>query len=205
MRLSLDESKVTVLLATLAFFLLLLGCKKEQTKININQEAIEAAEVSDFKTVIWNVKAYHPSGKLLKVKALRDGHEYDVKAIQDSDQISILNVKAFVNDKILPVKVLVSSDVFMPVKAIDVDGSIIDIKAITEDGQILDIKGISQSGNIVNLRAIDKDGEFYKIEAISPKGWINNVKGVKLLESTVEQTINGVDVYAHIKAMPQTY
>lgn len=190
-------------IAAVLVLLILVGCKNDETRININQEAPELGS-EDFKEVIWHVKAFHPDGKLLDVKAIdKDGNIYDVKSIQNSDQTSILDVKAFVNGRVLPIKILVSSDVFLPVNAIADDGTIIDIKAITPEGDKLDVKGVRQSGNIIHIQAIDKDGRSYNIEAISPKGWINDVKGIKMLKTPVELTLNGVDVYAHVKSVPQ--
>ena len=187
-------------------FLIVLGCQKKQPQVNINKDVLEDVAQGNFETVFWYVKAFNPEGKLLNVMAIdAEGHTYEVKAIQDSDQTSVMDVKAFVNDKILPVKVLVSLDKYMPVKAIDEDGSILDVKAFTEDGQKLDVKGTRQSGNIIHLSVVDQDGLLYNIEAISPKGWINDVKGIKMLKEPIEMTINGVDVYAHIKSIPQQY
>lgn len=182
---------------------LIFSCKNDTTNINIEQQP-EAVQIDYSKDIIWHIKAFHPNAKLLDVKAIIDGHTFDVKAIQNSDQTSVMDVKAFVNDKILPIKIIVSEDKYMPVKAIADDGTLIDIKAITEDGQILDVKGVSQSGNIIHIKAIAKDGEFYSIEAISPKGWINDVKGIKMSQRPIEETINGVAVFAHIKSIQQS-
>ena len=68
---------------------------------------------------IWNVKAIHPQGQTLDIKAFdQSGTKYDVKAIQDSDQQHLLDIKALIGGKRLPVKVLVSDDKYAPVKAI---------------------------------------------------------------------------------------
>ena len=187
-------------------FLVLLGCQKKQTKVNIDQEPLEAIVETNFETVFWYVKAFNPQGKLLDVKAVdADGHTYEVKAIQDSDQTSVMDIKAFVNDEILPVKVILSEDKYMPVKAITANGTLLDIKAYTEDDKKLDVKGTRQSGNIIHLSVVDEDGLLYNIEAISPKGWINDVKGIKMMKEPLETVINGIDVFAHIKSIPQQY
>jgi len=194
--------KISRIAVILTFSILLLGCTKGKTKININQES-SAIEQDTLNDVIWQIKAYHPQGKLLDVKAIdKEGNIFDVKAIQHSNQTSLLDVKAFVNGKLLPVKILISEDKYMPVKAIDTDGTIIDIMALTDDGKKLDVKGVSQSGNIINIRAINSDGSFYNIQAISPKGWINDIEGVKMFKTPVEATINGVDIFAHVKSIP---
>ena len=195
--------KATRIAAVLAL-VLVIGCKNDETKINLEQDAPEMGS-ENFKEVIWHVKAFHPDGKLLDVKAVdKGGHTYDVKSIQNSDQTSIMDVKAFVNGKVLPIKMLVSEDKFLPIKAIADDGTIIDIKAISPEGDKLDVKGVRQSGNVIHIQAIAKDGTTYNVEAISPKGWINDVIGIKMLKSPVELTLNGVDVYAHVKSIPQT-
>ena len=191
--------------AFLVFFILLISCKDDKTVVNLVKDS-NSTESDNLTEVIWHIKAIHPDGKLLDVKAIgEDGTIYDVKAIQDENQRSILDIKAFVNGKRLPVKMLVSENMYMPVKAIDTDGTIIKIKALTTDGEMLDVKGVSQSGNIINIKAINKEGKFYGVKAISPNGWVNDVKGVKMEKETVEGVVNGVDIYAHIKALTQSY
>ena len=189
----------------LTLIILLSACTNNKAKIKIDQNS--SMNVTDSKDVIiWHIKAIHPDGKLLDVKAIdKDGNIYDVKAIQDSDQNNDLEIKAFVKGKRLSVEVLVSEDKYLPVKAIDTDGTIMDIKAITAKGEILDIKGVSQTENIIHIKAINKKGEFYGVKAIAPKGWLNDVKGVKTSEENVEAVINGVEVYAHIKGLTQSY
>jgi len=142
---------------------------------------------------------------LLNVKAIdKDGNIHDVKAIQNSDDYSILDVKAFINNKQLPIKLLVlEGDRYLAVKAIDEDGTLIDIKALTAEGRQIDVKGVSKSGNIVHIRAITEGGARYNIIAISPKGQINAVKGIKMFKTDVETVIEGIDVFAHVKAVHQ--
>jgi len=205
MNISKNIFNVISITTMLTLFILLSGCTNNKAKIKINQDS--SMNVSDSKDVIiWHIKAIHPEGECLDVKTIdKDGNIYDVKAIQNSDQTSIMDIKAFVNGKQLPIKILVSEDKYLPVKAIDTDGTIMDIMALTSDGQKLEVKGVSQSGNIIHIKAITKEGGFYGLEAISPKGWINDVKGIKMFKTDVEATINGVDVFAHIKSIPQTY
>jgi hypothetical protein len=172
------------------------------SSIGFSQETKEKEE--SFEEIIWHVKAYMPELKFLKVKAIdKDGNIHDVKAIQNSEQTSIMDVKAFVNGKRLPIKMLVDGGKYYGVKAIDDDGTIIDIKAITDNGDLLPVKGVSQSGNIVHIRAIYEDMIYYNVVAISPNGKTNAVKGVKMNMESVETTVNGVQVFAHIKAIPQ--
>ncbi len=165
----------------------------------MSQEEADVAE-----EVIWHIKAVHPEGRFLDVKALdADGNIYDVKAIQDADQRQLMDIKALMGGKKVPVKILVSTDEYAPVKAIGEDGTIFDIKALTASGERLDVKGVSRAGNIIDIKAINPEGTFYGIKAISPEGQLNDVKGVKMFSAEVETTINGVDVHAHIKALPQ--
>ena len=162
-------------------------------------------EVEITSDIYWYVKAYRPDAKLLDVKAIdADGNLYDVRAIQTSDDTSILNVKALVDGKQLPIKLINNNDdQYFPVKAINEKGALVSIKVITEDEEILAIKGVSKSGNIVHLRAITKDSIFYNIIAISPEGRVNAVKGIKMLDTPVEAVINGVSIFAHVKAIDQ--
>ena len=155
--------------------------------------------------IFWNIKAYRGEANLLKIKAIdKNGTQYPVKAIQASENTSVLNVKALVDGKRLPIKLIVKGGAqYYPAKAIMDDGTLLDIKAITEDGQILDVKGTSKSGNIVHLRAIDKDHKRFNILAISPLGDVMAVKGIKMMDTEVEAVINGVKVFAHVKSIPQ--
>jgi len=155
--------------------------------------------------IYWNIKAYNPSWGLLKVKAIdKEGNIYPIKAIQDSEDTGLLNVKALVNGVRVAVKLIVKeNDRFYPVKAIMSDGTILDVKAIDEDGEIIDIKGISKTGNIVHIRAIRPQTVLYNIVAVSPDGKVNDVKGIKLMTEEVETVLHGVKVFAHIKALKQ--
>ena len=158
-----------------------------------------------FEEIIWHIKAFKPQVKLLKIKAIdKKGRKYDVKAIQDSEQTSILDIKAFIKGDRLPVKMLVSDDRYHPVKAIGLDGTIYDIKAFTEDGTALPVKGVSKSGNIIHIRAIYQDMIYYNVIAVSPDGKTNAVKGIKLSDDIIETTVNGIQVYAHIKSITHT-
>ena len=170
-----------------------------------NRSKLIKPETEITSDIYWYVKAYRPDAKLLDVKAIdTNGNLYDVKAIQTTDDTSILNVKALVNGKLLPIKLIVKNDDwYFPVKAIDGQGDLVNIKVITDNREILDIKGVSKSGNIIHLRAITKDSVFYNIIAISPQGRVNAVKGVKMLDTPVETVINGVEVFAHVKAIDQ--
>jgi len=157
-----------------------------------------------FKEVLWHVKAFKPEMKFLKIKAIdKRGNMYNVKAIQNSEQTSLLDVKAFVKGKRLPIKMLVGEEKYYSVKAIDEEGNILDIKAITDDGIVLPVKGVSKSGNIVHIRAIYEDMIFYNVVAISPDGTTNAVKGIKMNPGNVETTVSGIEVFAHIKSIPQ--
>jgi hypothetical protein len=159
---------------------------------------------TDFKRIIWNIKAVTADGKNLDVKAFdAEGNTFDVKATQDSKQHSFMNIKAFVEGAELPVKIMQSSDEYAPISAIGKNGIIYEIKALTEDNVKLDIKGISLSGNIIHVKAINENGEFYGVKAFAPDGKLNQVKGIKIFERKVEMNVQGHPVYAHLKAINQ--
>ena len=189
-----------------AIFLLfvLFGCTNNTPKMTEATNDIKSDNPNNNPTeVIWHIKAVHPEGSFLDIKALdKDGKIYDVKAIQDFDQRSILDIKAFIGGKRLPIKILVSNDKYSPVKAIGDDGTIYDIKALTSNGDKLDVKGVNRSGNIIHIKAINKEGVFYGVKAISPEGKLNDVKGIKVTKENIETKLNGVEVHAHIKAIP---
>ena len=192
-------------LFTAAFLSISTGCIQKEKTTGVKQEPLVSREVADMnEEVIWHIKAVHPEGRFLDVKALdQEGTIYDVKAIQDSDQRQLMDIKALMGGKKMPVKILVSTDEYAPVKAIGEDGTIFDIKALTAGGERLDVKGVSRAGNIIDIKAVNPEGTFYGIKAISPEGQLNDVKGVKMFSGDLETTINGVEVHAHIKALPQ--
>ena len=166
----------------------------------------QSAAQNEGKEIIWHVKAYKPEAELFKVKAFdENGNMYDIKAIQNTDQTSVLDVKAHVNGAWLPVKMLVKNgETYYPIKAIAADGTILNIKAVTDDGTILPIKGVKTFGNIIDVCAIFGDTIFYNILAFSPEGNTNVLKGLKMTQEEIETKVQGVEVYAHIKAITQT-
>lgn len=153
---------------------------------------------------IWHIKAVHPEGELLPIKALgKNGEIYDVKAIAESGNRHMLSIKAFIEGKAQPLKVLASDDFYGPVKAIDAEGTIYDVKALTADGEKLDVKAVSRSGSILDIKAIGPQQRYFGVKAISPAGHVYDVKGVKMLDDPIEQEVNGVPIRAHVKALPQ--
>jgi len=166
-----------------------------------NEHEVEIQE----KVIYWHIKAVLPEAKLLDVKAIdKKGNYHDVKAIQDSYDISLLSVKALVNGQSIPIKMIAKeNDEFYPIKAVDYDGTILDIKAIGEDGELLDVKGVSKMGNIIDIRAIDKQKKQYNVISISPQDGVNHVKGLKMFNEEVEAVIHGVKIFAHVKSLRQ--
>ncbi|WP_299336680.1 hypothetical protein [uncultured Psychroserpens sp.] len=171
---------------------------EEQEFVNSNKPETELPP-----DILWEIKAVRPEATL-KIKGIdSDGHVYDVVAIQNSEDTSVLNVKVLDDDKRLPVKLIVKGkEPYYPLKAIKEDGSLIAIKAVTQYGDILPVKGISKTGNIIHIRAID-DGIYYDLIAISPDGQENSIKGLKMLDTRVETIIHGVKVFAHVKSLQQ--
>ncbi len=189
-------------LATFGFLILLFGCNGYVREVESNSIK---EKVSESKEILWNISAIHSTVSFLDIKAIdKDGNMYDVKAIQNSDQRYLIDVKAFIKGKRLPVKMLLSNDEYAPVKAIGEDGTIYSIKAITPEGDKLDVKGVSQDGNIIKLKAISKEGDFYNVKAISPSAQLNDVNGIKMSKLRLEKVVNGVEVFAHIKAVQQS-
>ncbi len=165
----------------------------------------QAQDDTKENVIYWHIKAVLPEAKLLDIKAIdKDGVYHDVKAIQDSYDVSILSIKALVNGQAIPIKMIVKkNDKYYPVKAIDNDGRMLDIKAIGEDGEILDVKGVSRMGSIVEVRAIDKEQRQYNVISISPQEGVNHVKGVKMFNEEVEAVIHGIKIFAHVKSLRQ--
>ena len=175
-------------------FLLIFSLSYSYSQVQTNENVI-----------YWHIKAVFSDAKLLDIKAIdKDGTYHDVKAIQDSHDISLLGVKALVNGQPIPIKIIVSdADPYYPVKAIDHDGRILDVKAIGEDGEIMDVKGVSRMGSIVEIRAIDKQQNHYNVISVSPSEGVNHVKGLKMFNEEVEAVIHGVKIFAHVKSLRQ--
>ncbi|MBO6606412.1 hypothetical protein [Psychroserpens sp.] len=194
--------RIHVLIAFIFCFSIASAQVTEEAHVNPNKPETELPP-----DILWDVKAYRPEAVLLKVKAIdKRGKQYDVKAIQYSDDASVLDVKIIMNGERVPVKLLVKSgNEYYPLKGITPDGNIIDIKALSERGEILPIKGVSKSGNVIHIRAISGGTIFYNIVAISPEGQFNDVKGVKMISSEVEANIYGVPIFSHVKALHQNY
>jgi hypothetical protein len=169
-----------------------------------NQTHFKEQNAASSQNLIWHVKALHPDGYTLDVKAFdKKGLMYDVKAMQDTTQSYIMDVKAFLGTNQIPVKVLVSEEEYKPVAAIDKNGNVYPIKAIDKNGNFLEVKGVRKSGYIIHIKAVGPDGEFFGVKAISSQGKLNDVKGVKMYDKRLEQTLHGVEIHAHVVALPQ--
>ena len=154
--------------------------------------------------VIWHVKAMHPEGYTLDVKAFdENGNHFDVKAVEDGEQTYIMDVKAYIKNSALPVKVLVSEEEYKPIVSIDENGKTYVLNAIGKEGQYYPILGVRKSGYIVHIKAVVPSGEFYGVKAISSTGKLRDVKGMKMYDKQLELTLNGVEVHAHVVALPQ--
>lgn len=155
--------------------------------------------------IYWHIKAVFLEAKLMDIKAIdKDGAYHDVKAIQDSHDINLLSVKAFVDGKTLPIKMIISeNDKHYPVKAIDYEGRILDVKAIGEKGEVYEVKGVSRMGSLIEVRAIDEQQGQHDVISISPIHGVNHVKGLKMFSEDVEAVIHGVKIFAHVKSLKQ--
>ena len=194
-------SKITIL-----FFLLFFPIAMVYSQINTeNRSELIKPETNITEDLVWHIKAFRPDAQILKVKAIdKKGNMYDVKAIQPSEGSSdVLSIKAFVHDKILPIKIILPNTnvKYFPLVAITEKGKTLKIIAVNEEGEYLEVKGHTKSGNIIYISAITSDNMGYNIIAISPFGEVNSVKGMKMLDATEEAIINGVSVYAHVKAI----
>lgn len=186
----------------LSFFLLFVSCNSVTPNEN---KTMTSVTETNLKKVVWNIKAIRPDGTFLDIKAIDDyGKTYDVKGIQEGNQKSIIDIKAFIGNKIVNVKLLVNHGKLAPVEAIAEDGTLYDIKAIATNGDRLNVMGVQQLGNIIDIKALDKNDMRYNVKAISPDGEFHDVKGVKTSKNELEYTLYGADIYAHVKALPQT-
>jgi hypothetical protein len=162
------------------------------------------APVTAMAETLWNVEALTPDGTSLEIKAFdKAGRAHEVKAIAEDGDLHLLDIKAFVDGRRLPVKLLPGDDALVPVKAIAEDGTILDVKAVAIDGRELDVKGVGRAGNIFHIKAIGPGDVLFAVKALSPQGFLFDVKGVKLSGERIEGRTNGVDFVANIKALPQ--
>lgn len=153
---------------------------------------------------LWNVKCVQPDGHLLGIKAIdAAGALHDIKALQANGDATVLDIRALVNGREVPVKVLATQEAPMPVKAVLPDGTLLDVKAVAADGTRLPVKAVRRLGNVFDIKALAADGREMGVKAISPHGLFYDVKGVKLNTADVEGTVNGVAFRAHVKALPQ--
>jgi len=184
----------------LGFLFLLTACNNSPSKDKTTKT--ETEEIVKVNDIYWNVKAIHPDGQSLDIKAFDDtGNAFDLKAIQNSDQTNFLDVKVIIDGEKLPVKMLESHNHFVPVAAITNEGNKLYIKAITAEGEKLEVEGVERFGNIVIMKAITKKGDFYGVKAISPDGQLNDIKGIKINRGEREMAYKGIGIHAHVKAM----
>jgi len=116
---------------------------------------------------LWHVKGVHPKGHLLDVVVVdAEGKTYEIKAIQEDDNVHMLDIKAIVGDDYKPVKVVASDDRYAPVMAIGINGKNLDLKAVTPDGKLLDVKAIRRTGSILHIKVIGV-GRVYGVKADS--------------------------------------
>ena len=139
----------------LGFLFLLTSCNNSTS--GKKTDKTETPDIEKFNDIFWNVKAILPDGQSLDVKVFNSaGDAFDIKAIQNSDQDNLLDVKAFVGEEKLPVKILVSKNQFTPVVAITNKGNAYKLKAITPEGEELQVIGVARFGNIVIMKAVTK-------------------------------------------------
>ena len=53
------------------------------------------------------------------------------------------------------------------------------------------------------MSAFTKEDNVFNVVAISPFGEVNSVVGIKMLDTVEEAVINGVSIFAHLKAIKQ--
>jgi hypothetical protein len=151
----------------------------------------------------WHVVGIHPKGYTLDIKAVdSEGKLYDIKAIEQDENVHMLDVKALVGDLRQPVKVVVSDDRYAPVQAIDIKGNNLDLKALTPEGKLLDVKGVRRTGSIIHIKVLGIGGRFFAVKAIAPDGRMYDVKGIKMIPDRAEMLIGTVQIHAHVKAIP---
>ncbi|MBO3116973.1 hypothetical protein J4050_09450 [Winogradskyella sp. DF17] len=180
-----------------------LCCSFAITNAQITKTNTHKPETELHPEIFWDIKAYSPDAELLQVVAIaQDGKIYDVKAIQYAEDSSLLDVKVLSNGERLPVKLILNKkeDLF-PLNGIDKAGNLISIKALTEDGKRLDVRGVRRIGNTIAIRAIGPNGSQYSLLAMAPDGMVNTIKGLKMASQNLEMVINGIEVFAHVKAM----
>ncbi len=107
----------------------------------VMMKPVEEDKEETVSEIFWEIKAYKIFETLLDVKAIdKNGKMHDIRAIQNSEDVSILDVKAFIDGERLPVKLIIkNNERYYPLKAIDSEGNLIDINFINAYG---DVEGV---------------------------------------------------------------
>lgn len=178
------------------------GALVNGARIHAHVKALPQAVHTD-EEPIWNVEALAEDGTFLPVKAVgAKGELYDVRAFLENGDRWVLDVKALVGGRKVAVKVLPAGEGAGVLKAILPDGASLPLKAIANDGRRWDVVGTLDTGTIIHVKAVGPDGARLGVKAISPRGAQYDVKGLRFGNTATEAVVGGVEVKAHVKALP---
>ena len=154
----------------------------------------------------WNIKCFLPTGYTIAVKAVSaDRVAYDVKAIPtDNPDQHDVKVLLSESDEPLPIKIVAPADPdagYMDVKGIENGEDLVEIKGISGTGEILPVKAFrDEEAGRYDVKCLAADGGRLGLKAISPEGMVYDVKGIDDLPGQEEL---GIEIEAHVKAIPQ--
>ncbi len=175
--------------------------KKLLTSLALTSLLLTSASIFAEK-LPWKIQCFAMDGGVIHVRALTTkGKSYPVVAIPTEDP-NVMDVKAIGPlHKRYPVKILKNKRTGkFDVKAIGPNNEIINIKGVLWQGRTLDIKGSQVSTNMYNIDCVTDDDSRLGLKAVSPTGQVLPIKGIVNLPN--EKGV-GIEVTAHIKAMPE--
>ena len=153
----------------------------------------------------WWIRAIHDAGQTYEVVAMdAQGKIHPVRDIEDYAQSYIMEIVAWVDELPYSVKILHEGKNARRVAAIGPEGKILTLWAKLGDDEYLPVMGTERVGYIINVKAVHPEsGEIIAVKALSPAGKLRDVKGVKMYEKDIESSWLGVDIQAHVVALPQ--
>ena len=141
------------------------------------------------------------------IKAIKNGTQYDVNVIIDkscdgSRDICIHSVRAFIDGKETPVKVVSEENgARLTIKAITGKGELVDIKGIDKAGKLVDLKVFYKPGSQAhNIKLVHQDGTITATKGFDKNGEIYHIKALTISEGGT-RTVNGVDYFGDVKAI----
>ena len=184
-----------ILVYALSSFSLLLPCSA-QVQQNIPNELGIVKGLSHQQETLYDIKAIKNDGTQYNVNVIID------KSCDGSRDICIHSVRAFIDGKETPVKVVSEENgARLTIKAITGKGELVDIKGIDKAGKLVDLKVFYKPGSQAhNIKLVHQDGTITATKGFDKNGEIYHIKALTISEGGT-RTVNGVDYFGDVKAI----